>query len=113
MAAKPLIGFIGQGFIGKNYADDFVSRGYEVVRYSLDPAHQANKDKIKDTVINASPLLRFDVNKDIRLDPSDDGNLFMNLFGVVDSAANKCLSSFVMLENAEIQKVNETACWQN
>ena len=48
MAAKPLIGFVGQGFIGKNYADDFVARGYEVVRYSLDPAHQANKDKIKE-----------------------------------------------------------------
>ena len=48
MAVKPLIGFIGQGFIGKNYADDFVARGYEVVRYSLDPAHQENKDKIKD-----------------------------------------------------------------
>lgn len=40
------IGFIGQGFIGKSYADDFESRGYEVVRYSLEPAYVKNKDKI-------------------------------------------------------------------
>ena len=26
------IGFIGQGWIGKNYADDFDARGYAVVR---------------------------------------------------------------------------------
>lgn len=27
------IGFIGQGFIGKSYADDYEERGYEVIRY--------------------------------------------------------------------------------
>ena len=43
---KPLIGFIGQGFIGKNYADDFERRGYSVVRYSLEEAYRANKEKI-------------------------------------------------------------------
>lgn len=42
------IGFIGQGFIGKNYADDFVNRGYEVIRYSLEPEHAGNKEKIAD-----------------------------------------------------------------
>jgi len=41
------IGFIGQGFIGKNYADDFESRGYDIVRYDLG-AYADNKDKIKD-----------------------------------------------------------------
>ena len=45
---KPLIGFIGQGFIGKNYADDFERRGYSVVRYSLEEVHRANKEKIKE-----------------------------------------------------------------
>lgn len=44
--AKPRIGFIGQGFIGKNYADDFEARGYEVVRYSQEPAYAGNKDAI-------------------------------------------------------------------
>lgn len=28
------IGFIGQGFIGKNLADDFERRGYSIFRYS-------------------------------------------------------------------------------
>jgi UDP-glucose 6-dehydrogenase len=45
---KERIGFIGQGWIGKNYADNYEERGYETVRYSLDPKHLANKDKIKD-----------------------------------------------------------------
>jgi nucleotide sugar dehydrogenase len=43
-----LIGFIGQGFIGKNYANDFEQRGYNIVRYSLDAEYLDNKDKIKD-----------------------------------------------------------------
>lgn len=43
---KKLIGFIGQGFIGKNYADDFVARGYEVIRYALEPEYAGNKEKI-------------------------------------------------------------------
>jgi UDPglucose 6-dehydrogenase len=42
------IGFIGQGWIGKNYADDFEKRGYEVIRYSLDEKYINNGDKIKD-----------------------------------------------------------------
>lgn len=42
------IGFIGQGYIGKNYADDFEARGYSVVRYSLEEPFIKNKDKIAD-----------------------------------------------------------------
>lgn len=45
---KPIIGFIGQGWIGKNYADDFEARGYSVVRYGLEPEYTANKEKIKE-----------------------------------------------------------------
>jgi len=41
------IGFIGQGFIGKNYANDFEERGYNIVRYDLEE-YKDNKDKIKD-----------------------------------------------------------------
>lgn len=40
------IGFIGQGWIGKNYADDFERRGYEVVRFSLEAPFVDNRDKI-------------------------------------------------------------------
>jgi UDPglucose 6-dehydrogenase len=42
-----LIGFIGQGFIGKNMANDFEERGYNIVRYD-NAEHADNKDKIKD-----------------------------------------------------------------
>lgn len=47
MENKILIGFIGQGFIGKNYADDFENRGHQIVRYDLS-THKDNRDKIKD-----------------------------------------------------------------
>lgn len=33
---KQQIGFIGQGWIGKNYADDFSERGHNIVRYDLE-----------------------------------------------------------------------------
>lgn len=42
------IGFIGQGYVGKNYADNFEERGYEIVRYDISPAYISNKEKIKD-----------------------------------------------------------------
>jgi len=45
---KPIIGFIGQGFIGKNYADDFELRGYTTVRYALEEPYRGNKEQIKD-----------------------------------------------------------------
>lgn len=43
-----LIGFIGQGWIGKHYADDFEKRGHKVVRYGLEEPYKQNGDKIKD-----------------------------------------------------------------
>lgn len=43
---KIKVGFIGQGWIGKNYADDFEKRGYSVVRYSLEEPFIKNKKKI-------------------------------------------------------------------
>lgn len=51
------IGFIGQGWIGKNYADDFEERGFEVVRYSLEEPYIQNKEKISscDIVFVAVP----------------------------------------------------------
>lgn len=51
------IGFIGQGFVGKSYADDFEERGFDVVRYSLEPEYTGNKTKINkcDIVFIAVP----------------------------------------------------------
>lgn len=40
------IGFIGQGWIGKNYADDFENRGFDVVRYALEEKYIRNIDNI-------------------------------------------------------------------
>jgi UDPglucose 6-dehydrogenase len=40
------VGFIGQGFIGKNMADDFVARGYKIVRYDNE-SYAANKNLIR------------------------------------------------------------------
>lgn len=57
MQQKPLIGFIGQGFIGKNYADEFEKRGYTVVRYALEEPYVHNKEVIStcDIVFIAVP----------------------------------------------------------
>ena len=43
---RPAIGFIGQGFIGKNYADDFERRGFSVIRYALEEPFVQNKARI-------------------------------------------------------------------
>ena len=45
------IGFIGQGWIGKNYADNFESRGYKVVRYALEAPYSENKQRVKECSI--------------------------------------------------------------
>lgn len=47
-SARPLIGFIGQGWIGKNYADDFENRGYETVRFAKEEPYEKNGDRIAD-----------------------------------------------------------------
>ncbi|NBV76652.1 hypothetical protein EBR66_00580 [bacterium] len=46
--SKPTIGFIGHGYVGKNYADNLTDRGFSVVRYSLEEPHVHNKDKVKE-----------------------------------------------------------------
>ena len=51
------LGFIGQGYVGKNTADYFASHRYDVVRYSLEHDYIHNKDKIRtcDVVFIAVP----------------------------------------------------------
>ncbi len=46
MKENLLVGFIGQGWIGKNYADHFEDRGFEIVRYAKEEPYNANKDRI-------------------------------------------------------------------
>ncbi len=49
--ARPIIGFIGQGYIGKSYADDFEVRGFTVIRYSMEESYIHNKDRIQEADI--------------------------------------------------------------
>jgi len=51
------IGFIGQGWIGKNYANDFENRGIDIVRYSLEEPYINNKEQLKecDIILVAVP----------------------------------------------------------
>ncbi|MDO8590607.1 MAG: hypothetical protein Q7R65_01370 [bacterium] len=51
LKAKLVIGFIGQGFVGKAYADDFERRGFKIIRYALEEPYRKNKEKIKDCEI--------------------------------------------------------------
>jgi UDPglucose 6-dehydrogenase len=48
---KNKISFIGQGWIGKHYADNFEERGYEVIRYALEEPYVQNKERINDSDI--------------------------------------------------------------
>ncbi len=57
MLKNNLIGFIGQGWIGKHYADDFEKRGHKVIRYALEEPYVKNGEEIKkcDIVFIAVP----------------------------------------------------------
>jgi 3-hydroxyisobutyrate dehydrogenase-like beta-hydroxyacid dehydrogenase len=39
------IGFIGQGFIGRNYADNFEKRGFDIVRYAKEKPYDGNLEQ--------------------------------------------------------------------
>lgn len=56
MSKELKLGFIGQGCIGKNYADDAEERGYNIIRYDI-KKYKDNKDAIKncDIVFIAVP----------------------------------------------------------
>jgi len=57
MTTQKTIGFIGQGWIGKTYADDFERRGYSVARYAKEEPYTGNARLIKacDIVFVAVP----------------------------------------------------------
>jgi nucleotide sugar dehydrogenase len=46
MQTDQSIGFIGQGYVGKSYADNFESREFSVVRYSLEEEYLGNRDAL-------------------------------------------------------------------
>jgi UDP-glucose 6-dehydrogenase len=48
MTSDVRIGFIGQGWIGKTYSDDFERRGYPVVRYAKEEPYLHNAAKLRE-----------------------------------------------------------------
>lgn len=48
---RPIIGFIGQGWIGKHLADNFEERGFQTIRYAKEPEYAGNLDKLKEARI--------------------------------------------------------------
>lgn len=98
---KPLVGFIGQGFIGKNMADDFEERGYKVIRYSLEPEYINNKEKIKecDVVFIAVPTPT--------TPKGFDGSILENAIKAVGKAKIAVIKSTIVPEfTKKIQKNN-------
>jgi len=81
------IGFIGQGWIGKNYADNFELRGFDVLRYSLEPEYVCNKDKIKECeiVFIAVPTPTHNKEFDDSIVRSSLGNLSDGTIAVIKS----------------------------
>jgi len=45
---KSVIGCIGQGYVGKSYADAIEAKGYPVIRYSLEQKYVANKQRMRE-----------------------------------------------------------------
>ena len=63
MSKNLQIGFIGQGFIGKNYANDFEHRGYSVIRYAKEKPYIKDCDIVFIAV--PTPTTREGFNYDI------------------------------------------------
>ena len=45
------LGFIGQGWIGKNLADNFDERGHTTIRYANEAPYNNNREKLKEADI--------------------------------------------------------------
>jgi UDP-glucose 6-dehydrogenase len=90
MAEKPIIGFIGQGWIGKNYADNFESRGYQTVRYALEEPYRANKEKVAtcDIVFIAVPTPT--------TPQGFDGSIVKNAIGLVGTGKTAVIKSTIL-----------------
>ena len=102
------IGFIGQGWIGKSYADNFEARGFDVVRYSKEEQYIKNRQKIAkcDIVFIAVPT-------PTTPDGFDDGILkeVMSLIGkgkiaVIKSTVILGMTESLQKENPDIKVIH-------
>lgn len=95
------IGFIGQGWIGKNYANDFEARGYDVVRFALEEPYINNKEKISecDIVFIAVPTPT--------TEKGFDDSLIRNVIKLVGKGKTAVIKSTILPGTTEsIQKEN-------
>jgi UDPglucose 6-dehydrogenase len=89
------IGFIGQGYVGKNYADNLEARGFEVVRYSMEQEFAKNKDKIKECeiVIVAVPT---PTSKGVF-----DDSILRSVFSIINKGSTVVIKSTIILGTTE------------
>ncbi len=102
---KICIGFIGQGWIGKNYADDFENRGYTVVRYGLEAKYAKNKENIAtcDIVFIAVPTPTTPTGF--------DDSILRNVLQLVGKNKIAVIKSTLPIGRTRIlQKVNPNVC---
>lgn len=101
---KPLLGLIGQGFVGKAYADEFENRDFSVVRYSLEEPYIKNKDKIKDCdiVFIAVPTPTTENGFDDRIVRSSMGLIGDGKSAVIKSTILPGTTESIQKENPDI-----------
>ncbi|OHA17715.1 MAG: hypothetical protein A2664_03825 [Candidatus Taylorbacteria bacterium RIFCSPHIGHO2_01_FULL_46_22b] len=93
------IGFIGQGWVGRHYADAFEQSGFITVRYGLEPQYVGNKSKIKDCDITFIAVPTPTTPKGFSLDVVKEG---LKLIGKGKIAVIK--STIVPGSTARLQK---------
>jgi len=98
------IGFIGQGWIGKNYADDFEKRGFDVVRYALEAPYNGNGEKIKecDIVFIAVPTPSRPEGFDVSILKAAIKNVGRGKIAVIKSTLLPGITEEIQSENPEI-----------
>ena len=98
------IGFIGQGWIGKHYADDFENRGYDVVRYALEEPYIKNREEIKncDIVFIAVPTPSTPEGFDSSILRDAIKNLGKGKIAVIKSTLLPGTTEEIQLENKDI-----------
>lgn len=68
----------------------------------------ASKNEIIQTVVDASPLLTFSVERGMRL--SQQGHFVLRAYGTVDYAENRCIQATILLKEGKVIELRDIAC---
>jgi nucleotide sugar dehydrogenase len=98
------IGFVGQGWLGRHYADHFEDRGFSVVRYSMEPQYIGNKDKVAecDIVFIAVPTPSNEKGFDDSIVRAAVKNVGKGKIAVIKSTILPGTSRSIQAENPDI-----------